>query len=294
MKKIEIYHPNDIISRKFLFRDSEFWARFNIPVHVSKYKKVYSCEMPDETSINDIWYVFNVAHPEDYQNRSLSMSDVVVMENATGEKTVHFIDFIGEKVISPEDFFAEKKPHITEDAKSVAVEGHKGTWYCIHSESVAGKKFFLMEHETHGDEAACVIIDENGTLVMSDIQNGFDADVLEELTLYAKDIPFLPDTEVGTREDMFNMYGYGSYHMIPVSLDTAMTTPCLVYGLYPDGTESALEGYEGETAEHQIWTFAKTNEFVAGGGLLGIQLLDWLDICKKTMGAFVKGAIETC
>lgn len=32
---------------------------------------------------------------------------------------------------------------------------------------------FLLEHEEYGDEAACVIVDEDGNLVLEDVYNGF-------------------------------------------------------------------------------------------------------------------------
>lgn len=54
--------------------------------------------------------------------------------------------------------------------EGIKVKGHVGTWYVIDERD----GLYLLEHETYGDEAACVIIDGEGNLVMEDVWNGFD------------------------------------------------------------------------------------------------------------------------
>ncbi|NCB94201.1 MAG: DUF4316 domain-containing protein [Clostridia bacterium] len=63
----------------------------------------------------------------------------------------------------------------------LAVDGHMGTWHTIDQVQVDGKDYFLMEHDTYGDEAAGVIVDENGKLMAEDIFNGFDEEALEAI-----------------------------------------------------------------------------------------------------------------
>ena len=60
------------------------------------------------------------------------------------------------------------------DSDHIAVEGHIGTWYAIDETKIGGEKFFLLEHEEHGDMAACVAVNEQGKLVAEDLWNGFD------------------------------------------------------------------------------------------------------------------------
>lgn len=62
------------------------------------------------------------------------------------------------------------------DSDNITVEGHVGTWYAIDETEVGGEKFFLLEHEEYGDEAACVAVNEHGKLVAEDLWNGFDED----------------------------------------------------------------------------------------------------------------------
>lgn len=76
---------------------------------------------------------------------------------------------------------------ITRTSDHIKVEGHTGTWYVIDEgvfeltpDTPAGEaitlhaRLFLLEHEKYGDEAACVIVDENGKLLLDDVYNGFD------------------------------------------------------------------------------------------------------------------------
>ena len=67
------------------------------------------------------------------------------------------------------------KEHIT-------VKGHHGTWYVIDEAVINGSKIYLLEHEAHGDEAACVAINEDGDLVADEIWNGMD-EVKEQIHL---------------------------------------------------------------------------------------------------------------
>ena len=63
---------------------------------------------------------------------------------------------------------------ITVAGTDIKVEGHTGTWYVIDSDPNSFlKPAFLLEHETWGDEAAAVIVDEDGCVPMDDGWNGF-------------------------------------------------------------------------------------------------------------------------
>ena len=57
---------------------------------------------------------------------------------------------------------------------SIRVTGYKGTWHIVVRMEDDGQNLFLLEHDTYGDEAACLIVDENMNLVCEDVWNGFD------------------------------------------------------------------------------------------------------------------------
>jgi len=75
---------------------------------------------------------------------------------------------------------------ITRTSEHIKIEGHRGTWYVIDearlelTTDVSGKPVtipvhgFLLEHETCGDEAPGLIVDENGTILLEDVYNGFE------------------------------------------------------------------------------------------------------------------------
>ena len=81
------------------------------------------------------------------------------------------------------------------DSSHIAVEGHIGTWYAIDETKIGGEKFFLLEHEEHGDMAACVAVNEQGKLVAEDLWNGFDEDFQEAVQKYLSEKWNMPKKE---------------------------------------------------------------------------------------------------
>ena len=56
----------------------------------------------------------------------------------------------------------------------IKVFGYTGTWHVIdEAEYAGGKKLYLLEHNTYGEETAGVIIDDAGNIVMDGVWNGF-------------------------------------------------------------------------------------------------------------------------
>ena len=58
--------------------------------------------------------------------------------------------------------------------EGIRVESHVGTWYSISHKVYDGEIYFLLEHEEYGDEAANIIIDIDGYVVLEGVRNGFD------------------------------------------------------------------------------------------------------------------------
>ena len=81
------------------------------------------------------------------------------------------------------------------DSDHIAVEGHLGTWYAVDETEIGGEKFFLLEHEEHGDMAACVAVNEQGKLVAEDLWNGFDEDFQEAVQKYLSEKWNMPKKE---------------------------------------------------------------------------------------------------
>lgn len=81
------------------------------------------------------------------------------------------------------------------DSDHIAVEGHLGTWYAVDETEVGGEKFFLLEHEEHGDMAACVAVNEQGKLVAEDLWNGFDDEFLDAVKEYLSEKWNMPNKD---------------------------------------------------------------------------------------------------
>ena len=58
--------------------------------------------------------------------------------------------------------------------EGIAVPGYRGTWHVIDETKYKGRKYYLLEHETYGDEAASLIINSKGEVEEEDVWNGFD------------------------------------------------------------------------------------------------------------------------
>ena len=67
-------------------------------VDPKNYALVYSAELTEGTSLEDIYTRFNIDHPKDFKGHSLSVSDVVVLHQ-NGQDTAHYVDSFGYKKV---------------------------------------------------------------------------------------------------------------------------------------------------------------------------------------------------
>ena len=186
---------------------------------------------------------------------------------------------LGDKIVAiPMISKEQKKQEATEqkdfemnaDTSGLTVAGHIGTWHTIAQHEVGGHSFYLMEHATYGDEAACIIVDERGKLVLDDVYNGFDDDTLRLLDLEVKEVPEMPDPTLSV-QDMKD-YGYAWAGVLPAgqeAAEKALEKGCEVYRLYSDNTEGLCVDAK-EIADH-----------AAKGGMLGISKESWMAALEK-------------
>ena len=164
----------------------------------------------------------------------------------------------------------QKDFEMNADTSGLTVAGHIGTWHTIDQHEVGGHSFYLMEHDTYGDEAACIIVDERGKLVLDDVYNGFDDDTLRLLDLEVKEVPEMPDPALSV-QDMKD-YGYAWAGVLPAgqeAAEKALEKGFEVYRLYSDNTEGLCVDAK-EIADH-----------AAKGGMLGISKESWMAALEK-------------
>ena len=64
---------------------------------------------------------------------------------------------------------------INKKSRGIYIADYEGTWYVIDSKyDVDYGEIFLLEHEEYGDEAACIIVENDGAVLLDDVWNGFE------------------------------------------------------------------------------------------------------------------------
>ncbi|MCU6693686.1 Uncharacterised protein [uncultured Blautia sp.] len=95
----------------YAFRNMNFIESHDLQVRKEDYKLVYVGELQGNVSLEDIFERFNIHCPEDFRGHSLSVSDIVVLNN--GEKvTAHFVDSISFQEL---DNFLDLEEHSLEE-----------------------------------------------------------------------------------------------------------------------------------------------------------------------------------
>ncbi|MBQ3948674.1 MAG: hypothetical protein II656_09150, partial [Ruminococcus sp.] len=96
-------------NRQFEFEGSDWLDKHQISPVISDYDEVYSGNLADidfkQHKLDGIYQKFNIDHPADFRGHSLSVSDVIVL-NQKGKETAYYVDSFGFKELP--DFFKER------------------------------------------------------------------------------------------------------------------------------------------------------------------------------------------
>lgn len=99
---------DDDESRKHLFLNSADLEKSGYSPNIADYELKYTgafSDIPDTNKLEGIYYRFNMERPDDFTGHSLSVSDIIVIEDGNN-KTAYFVDSVGYKEIP--EFFAER------------------------------------------------------------------------------------------------------------------------------------------------------------------------------------------
>ena len=84
---------DDLPGENYAFMNMSFIERHGMQIKKEDYKLVYVGELSGNMSLDDIFEKFNIDRPEDFRGHSLSVSDIIVLND--GKKvTAHFVDSI--------------------------------------------------------------------------------------------------------------------------------------------------------------------------------------------------------
>ena len=164
----------------------------------------------------------------------------------------------------------QKDFEVNMDTSGLAVSGRVGTWHTIDHMEVDGHTFWLMEHDTFGDEAPCVIVDEKGKLAISDVYDGFDEHTVHLLEMEVLPVDRMPDETISV--DEMKEYGYAWGGMLPMREEAAaeIGKDHTIYRLYGDNTEG------------MVMDMSEIREHAAQGGIFGIEKAEWIASLERS------------
>lgn len=118
-------------TKNYRFESLDRLEAAGLTIIPDNYKLVYTSPVSDETAtLDNIFYKFNIDHPDDYMGHSLSVSDIVVL-NCNGEETAHYVDsfgfeevpeFLGKHDAHTISNTSEKKPSVREQIDAARKE----------------------------------------------------------------------------------------------------------------------------------------------------------------------------
>ena len=110
----EIYQlKNNAELRYHRFTDYETLKREGNVVESKNYNQVYRDVLESGTKLDDIYYRFNMEHPDDFKGHSLSVSDIIVVHD-NGDTAAYYVDSFGFKKV-PEFLQLEQENNIVRD-----------------------------------------------------------------------------------------------------------------------------------------------------------------------------------
>ena len=87
--------------RRSRYRGYEELQAAGLAVDKTHYEPVYTAPMGDLKTLDDIYRLFNTDHPADYQGRSVSVADVIVLQQGV-QQTAYYVDTGGDYREIPE------------------------------------------------------------------------------------------------------------------------------------------------------------------------------------------------
>ena len=101
-KEYRIYQWDDTAKKDYRFMPYEMLKDMDVKIDVSCYQLIYESTIRESATLDDIFEMFNIDHPDDFTGHSLSVSDVIAfLEDGTWN--AYFVDSFGFQKI--DDFF---------------------------------------------------------------------------------------------------------------------------------------------------------------------------------------------
>jgi hypothetical protein len=274
----DIYQlKNEEKNRYIQFMGTDYLKKKGIAVQSENYDLVYHAPLGDKETLDSIYEKFNLRHPEDFRGHSLSVSDVVVFHRE-GKDTAYYVDSFGFAEVPEFLMEQDRVQRLTMDSIGISVKQHMGTWHPIEQQEINGKDYFLLEHDTYGQDVAAVIVDSSGVLYAQDVYDGFSEEIVNLIQMEMAPVEVMPDPSVSVAD--MEQYGYAFQGMVPMGGEVAagyfQQGGMMVFALHPDGTETVV-GNEKQLQRH-----------IENGGLFAVEKQDWMKYLEN--GEYLRAA----
>ncbi len=194
--------------REYEFMDLNFIERHGYQVKKEDYELIYSDEMHYGDTLDSLYEKFNIAHPEDYTGHSLSVSDIVVL-NENGNVKAYFVDSISFRELPD---FLQLEPELNREevayqigdqyfAIQVATEGYDYSFYDKEYKLMDGG--ILEDLDISMRQAIQDILEDEGLEQLERIPVDYDelqekaeeveAEILREARSQGKRVPVISD-----------------------------------------------------------------------------------------------------
>lgn len=200
-------------NRGIRFRSYKTLQENCIQVRYENYEQKYLGRMMPEDTPGSIRSRFQKQAPRTFTGHSISVSDVLVL-NKAGVVTSYYVEKDGFTVIAGFIRNGSSSALISFNTTDFHIEGKEGSWLAFDSIIIDGKEFFLMEHTAYGMEAANVVLDERGNLVVDQVFHGFDETVQKQIKEYLNPTPSVQKPEKQEKPSLENwqkFYENGEY-----------------------------------------------------------------------------------
>lgn len=279
--------------REYEFMDLNFIERHGYQVRKEDYELIYSDKMLYGDTLDSLYEKFNIAHPADYTGHSLSVSDIVVL-NENGNVKAYFVDSISFRELPD---FLQLEPELNQEevayrigdqyfAIQVATEGYDYSFY--------DKEYKLMDGGILDDldismrEAIQDILEDEGLEQLERIPVDYDelqekaeeieAEILQEARSQRNRVPVISEhteAEAGLNgmsqsEIEETVWAIAQAEIIENDLD-ARIQAVRVYGsrtrdgLYKEDSDvDVVIAYEGTVREDDLFSVLNEAEYKVG------------------------------
>lgn len=157
--------------REYEFMDLNFIERHGYQVKKEDYELIYSDKMLYGDTLDSLYEKFNIAHPADYTGHSLSVSDIVVL-NENGNVKAYFVDSISFRELPD---FLQLEPELNQEEVAYRI----GDQYFSIQAATEGYDYSFYDKEYKLMDGG--ILDDPDISMRQAIQNILEDEGLEQL-----------------------------------------------------------------------------------------------------------------